>query len=214
MRDLLDDVYVSRFAKSFDDPWIANSLMQKAIRRGDTEIAQRAALSFHALCGSAIWRRLLIIAVEDIGIGSPETVIETVETCTNRALRKANGGNIHVIFHLARRLAEAVKDRSADHLIITAAEHPRLEAARRRMGSLTPGGRLELLSDLELPLPVRATAAWFTSGLEWDRNRRITGSDFTGLERTYLDLGAPFDLCAQPCWQPSARESRWLSCCH
>ena len=39
------------------DPWIVTSLLQKAIRRGETEIAKRAANTLFALKGSAIWRR-------------------------------------------------------------------------------------------------------------------------------------------------------------
>jgi hypothetical protein len=41
------------------DPWIVSSLLQKSIRRGETEIAQRAALTFFKLKGLAIWRRLM-----------------------------------------------------------------------------------------------------------------------------------------------------------
>jgi hypothetical protein len=52
------------FAPIAVDPWVVSSLLQKSIRRGETEIAQRAALTLFKLKGSAIWRRLMVIAFE------------------------------------------------------------------------------------------------------------------------------------------------------
>jgi replication-associated recombination protein RarA len=52
------------------DQWVISSLLQKSIRRSETDIAQRAALTLFKLKGGAIWRRLMVIAFEDIGIGS------------------------------------------------------------------------------------------------------------------------------------------------
>lgn len=194
MRNSVHENWLLHLAKTFTDPWIANGLMQKAIRRGDVEVAQRAALSFQALRGSAIWRRLMIIAFEDVGLGSCETVIATVAACADPAFRKSTGGNVRMVIELSGRLAEAPKDRSTDHLIAAAAEHPRLESTRRRMAALEPRSRLELVADSGLPLTTRATAAWYASGLEWQRERRISGGDLPGLERTYRELGVPEDL--------------------
>jgi hypothetical protein len=50
------------------DQWVVNSLLQKSIRRGEGDIAQRAALTVLAQKGLAIWRRFIIIAFEDVGI--------------------------------------------------------------------------------------------------------------------------------------------------
>ena len=177
MQNSVHENWLLELAKTFSDPWIANSLMQKAIRRGDVEVAQRAALSFHALRGSAIWRRLMIIAFEDVGLGACEAVVATVTSCADPALRKSTGGNVRTVLELSRRLAEAPKDRSADHLIAAAAEHPRLESTRRQMAALQPASRLAMVADSSLPLTVRATAAWYASGLEWQRERRILGGE-------------------------------------
>jgi len=64
------------------DQWVIKSLLQKSIRRGEVDIAQRAALTFLAQKGSAIWRRFIIIAFEDIGVGSVEVVAMTVAAST------------------------------------------------------------------------------------------------------------------------------------
>ena len=54
-----------RFEPLIADQWVVKSLLQKSIRRGEVEIAQRAALTFLAQQGSAIWRRFIVIAFED-----------------------------------------------------------------------------------------------------------------------------------------------------
>lgn len=74
------------------DAWTASSLLQKAIRRGETEYAQAAAINFHKLRGNAIWRRLTLIAYEDIGIGdlpSAATLrdMRLIETCGDKLAR-------------------------------------------------------------------------------------------------------------------------------
>ena len=52
------------------DRWVALSAMQKSIRRGDRLTAQRALRTLYQHDPSSTWRRLLIIACEDVGIGA------------------------------------------------------------------------------------------------------------------------------------------------
>src|SRR3972149_7435199 len=103
MQNSVHEGWLLDLAKTFTDPWIANSLMQKAIRRGDVELAQRAALSFHALRGSAIWRRLMIIAFEDVGIGSCEAVVATGAACAGPAFRQSTCGHVRTGIEVSRR---------------------------------------------------------------------------------------------------------------
>ena len=106
-------------------PWVAMSLLQKAIRRSEVEIAQRAVLTLFKLRGSGIWRRLTVIAFEDVGIGGIDAVTMTVAGGSDAAWRKTAGGDIRLAAHLARTLAEAPKDRSADYLC-GSKDHPAL----------------------------------------------------------------------------------------
>jgi hypothetical protein len=170
------------------DPWIANSLMHKAIRRGDILTAERSALSFHALRGSAIWRRLMIIGCEDVGVGSIAAVTETIDICTNIARRKSLGGNSEAIRNVMRLLCSAPKDRSTDHLVAAVDKHPSLEGARRKMASMSDDERLEISRDHELPLPVRAAAIVYASGL--GRDRKYLGGNLHALAASYHSLGA------------------------
>ena len=101
------------------DQWVIKSLLQKSIRRGEVEVAQRAALTLLAQKGSAIWRRFIIIAFEDIGAGSADVVAMTVAASTNSTWRKRSGGDAVVASHLARLLAEAPMPKSNRNSITT-----------------------------------------------------------------------------------------------
>jgi hypothetical protein len=181
MRDLLGDAR-QRLAREIDtysvpllepivaDSWIVSSLLQKSIRRGETEIAQRAALTLFKLRGSAIWRRLMVIAFEDVGIGSVDAVTMTVAAGSDAAARKACGGDLRVAVYLASVLAEAPKDRSADYLA-EAKDHPTLGSFALAMSNASITVRLSTVRDGALDLPHRAVAAWFASGVGGRRRR-------------------------------------------
>jgi hypothetical protein len=60
------------------DRWIASSALQKAIRRGDIPVALRALGTLYRHDPRSAWRRLLVIACEDVGIGSLDAVITAI----------------------------------------------------------------------------------------------------------------------------------------
>jgi replication-associated recombination protein RarA len=73
------------------DRWVASSLLQKSIRRSETQLALRAAFRLNAFDRSYTWRRLLIIAFEDVGAAEPNAVIETVAIATTPKWRARRG---------------------------------------------------------------------------------------------------------------------------
>src|SRR5215216_4356275 len=70
------------------DQWVIKSLLQKSIRRGEVDIAERAALTLLAQKSPAIWRRFMIIAFEDVGAASVDVVAMTVAASTDAGWRK------------------------------------------------------------------------------------------------------------------------------
>ena len=60
------------------DPWLASSLLQKSIRRGDADMAVRAALTLFRMRPGGIWRRFMVIAFEDVGAASIDAVVKAV----------------------------------------------------------------------------------------------------------------------------------------
>jgi replication-associated recombination protein RarA len=109
--------------------WIASSALQKAVRRGEAALAQRAAFALHRDDLSAAWRRLIAIAFEDVGPADIDVVLDTVAVATSSDWR-AVCGEEDILASIVCRLAAAPKDRSADYLMWIAAEHSDLRETR------------------------------------------------------------------------------------
>jgi replication-associated recombination protein RarA len=72
-------------------PWVAMSLLQKAIRRGQLDFALRAAASLLRDAPDRLWRRLGCIASEDIGLGDLKAVGMTTAALAGNRLRMELG---------------------------------------------------------------------------------------------------------------------------
>ena len=171
------------------DPWVISSLLQKSIRRGEVEIAQRAAHTLFKLKGSAIWRRLMVIAFEDIGIGSPHALVMTVAAGSDPVWRKQLGGDAHVVSTLARLMAEAAKDRSSDYLV-GAGDHPSLVDVAKTMAKSSIEVRLAVVSDPQLFLRHRVVAARSI----WGTTDAPNKSNLAALFAAFRSLGVPEEL--------------------
>ena len=90
---------------------LASSALQKAILPGDVPAAQRALKTLYRHDPRSAWRRLLVIACEDVGIGSLDAVIMAIARGTNAKARCEAGGEEASDLATAQMLAEAAKDR-------------------------------------------------------------------------------------------------------
>jgi MgsA AAA+ ATPase C terminal len=185
----------SIFEPLIADQWVVKSLLQKSIRRGEVDIAQRAALTFLAQKGSALWRRFIIIAFEDIGAGSTDVVAMTAAASTDASWRRQVGGDATIAAHLARLLAEAPKSRSAEHLITTATHHPSVEHECRLVSNRSIADNLAAVANKSNSLIHRALAVWCVSGIDWKREKR-PGTDLPALLDTFRKLGVAEELVA------------------
>jgi hypothetical protein len=161
------------------DRWLAASALQKAIRRGDALTAQRAVRTLYRYDPRSAWRRLLVIACEDIGIGALGAVIVTTLRSATAKTRDEAGGDEAAALQTAQMLAAAPKDRSADLLFAAVLHDPALENARSKCRSVSLARRLEFVSDPTSSLPERALAAWHSSGVEERGERRVGPGDLT-----------------------------------
>jgi hypothetical protein len=175
------------------DRWIASSLLQKSIRRGDAELAQRAAFHLLELDKAAIWRRLIVIAFEDVGAGDLDVLLETVFVAGSSEWRR-QCGEAAALGLATRRLAEAIKDRSGDYLICAAKDHFDLSETCDLCRKTSLEQRLALLADSSQPLAKRAVAAWFASGINWRYDHQVRGGDIRALAGAYRELGADKEL--------------------
>jgi replication-associated recombination protein RarA len=98
------------------------STLQKEIRRGNTEnaalIAYEMATTNEQL-EAYLWKRLLVISVEDIGFGDLDAPvrIESLYRMVN-TFERSDGERLLLAIHAVRYLCACRKDRSSDEMII------------------------------------------------------------------------------------------------
>src|SRR5262245_48425463 len=146
------------------DRWIALSSLQKSIRQGAVEPSISAA--------EALWRepsrlldRLLVIGLEDIGVGDPEVLREVVELTTDRTWRRKllpDQGRA-VTLHLVERMCTATKSRFADEILAIVQREPALGPARTKLAMASPR-ELAGFTATSDDIGVRALAFWFLAG--------------------------------------------------
>lgn len=144
-------------------PWVAMSLLQKAVRRGREHAALQAAASLLHGAADKLWRRLGCIAFEDIGVGDLDTVSLATAALAGKRLRIELGGEWRTASFLVSRMAQAVKCRAADDLLLAAESHPRFENARLELAFRSVDDLVRVATGDD-PLPVRALALWFAIG--------------------------------------------------
>lgn len=172
------------------DAWLAASLLQKGIRRGDANVALRAALTLHGWRGSATWRRLAVTGCEDVGVASIPAVVATINAAFDPDL-VAQRRDLGWLLTAVRNLAAAPKDRSGDLLASVIHHHPSLDDVRGEIGAMPVSRRIELAADPLADFYHRAVASWFASGIEWGYERRVGKGDLPALLAAFADLGSP-----------------------
>jgi hypothetical protein len=176
------------------DPWIAASTLQKAIRRGEEDVAVHAAFAYARMRGNGVWRRLLIIGFEDVGIGAPEVVIEAVDLCASALSSKERKLDHERLERLVRRMAGAPKDRSPDHLLTAATFSPRLDPARGRATARSASDQVAAAADMSASLLDRALAV--TLALELDMKGFMRAGDLAAeaIFHVFRNLGVPAEV--------------------
>jgi replication-associated recombination protein RarA len=111
-------------------PWIAMSLLQKAIRRGHEQLALRAAATLLRISPERLWRRCGCIAFEDIGVAYLDTVAVVTSALSGKRYREDLGGEWHAASCIVSRMVQAPKCRAADDLLLAADNHPDFEDTR------------------------------------------------------------------------------------
>ena len=96
--------------------WLLASLLQKAIRRGQSDLALGAALVLLENDPPRLWRRLMTVALEDVGIGDLAVAVDLVAVSSSVTARKLLGGSQASLEILVPLACRAVKDRTADHV--------------------------------------------------------------------------------------------------
>jgi hypothetical protein len=177
------------------DRWIALSSLQKSVRRGAIEPATGAAEVLWSE-PSRLLDRLLVIGLEDIGVGDPEVLREVIELTTDRAWRrKLPDKGREVTLNLVERMCTATKSRFADEVLAIAQLEPALGPARDEL-AVASTEQLEDGIAASDDIGVRALASWFLAGTArypMDDVPRRQG-DLAAVWEAARDLGVPGHL--------------------
>jgi hypothetical protein len=139
------------------------SLLQKAVRRGQGELAQQAAATLLLIAPDRLWRRCGAAAFEEIGVADLQTVSLVTASLAGKRYRATVGGEWKVTSFIVDRMAKAPKCRAADDLLLTADSHPHYQRARADLATKTTAELIRIATG-EAGLPVRALAAWYAVG--------------------------------------------------
>ncbi|ESX80263.1 hypothetical protein X759_14075 [Mesorhizobium sp. LSHC420B00] len=147
-------------------PWVAMSALQKGIRRGDVDLATRAAATLLATDPAKLWRRLAGVGFEDIGLADLETVGLIMAGTSGKNVREAVGGEWHVASMLVARMCAAPKCRASDDIFLSLSFHHELDELR---GALAGENLSEHLSRVRErgALLGASLAALHASGTRW-----------------------------------------------
>lgn len=179
------------------DRWIASSALQKAVRRGHEDEALRCARLLVEVDPQRLWRRLAVIAMEDVGVGGITAVADTVLAARSKTWRDQNGGDWHVASYLVHGLCTAPKSRDADDLGIVAVLHPGYAQSRAELACAPEATLSEIVADATQPLPLRCLAALYIDGTnEWTvKELPRRRGDLRRLLEVYRHAGLPGYVC-------------------
>lgn len=165
-KDVMSDEISHPSSDGIPDVWIAKSLLQKAIRRADSEHALRAAMFLVEKDNRSFWRRLPVVAWEDIGLGDINLCSLTDTVAGSKRLRSKLGEEWRVAACLVKQLCAAPKDRTTDDLLTVIEHDQKLGYIRERLAFSTPNERKDMLSDSIVPLEQRAIALHYALGTD------------------------------------------------
>lgn len=177
------------------DRWIASSSLQKSIRRGCAETAQRSALTFWLADKRSFWRRLGIIILEDIGVASPDVVVKVLAAINDPAWR-ARQDDLKTALHLVKLMCKATKIRLADEIISICANAIEYRSYRVALAKADNQTLTDIALHTKTPLAERAAGLWFLAGSNRYRhdNLPVRFGSLDAAAEAMQSMGAPHDL--------------------
>lgn len=163
LADELTPCTLRRVALLSADKYVLASGLQKAIRRGEVKRAASFALSLAHADRRMLWRRLLVIVFEDIGIANTELVIQTLAACQS-PLERRKAGDVEVAVHLAKKMAASVKSRFVTEALSHTERNQELSSMRKSLPKLSNRKLATLIHDPAQTPQTRFLALWGLAG--------------------------------------------------
>jgi len=154
------------------DKWILASNLQKAIRRGLNDIACATANQLLQLDSRYFWRRLLVIAYEDIGYGNLDLCGELLLTFRREALHKKLG-ELRTAAYFISHLCNSIKSRSLCDAVCLIEFNPNAPTAAAPLDAAGQDAILSIASSDQIPFIYRMAAMRDICGYRIFRNGRF-----------------------------------------
>lgn len=138
--------------------WVASSAWQKSIRRGDVQTAKIMATALWRHESAYPWRRIGVVALEDVGAANPHLVTQIMYALKSKKWREQQGGDLKVLLYFTESLALSLKDRVSCDLEIWADQDPELASVREELAGYSRDALKTLASEPQEDL-VRAHLA-------------------------------------------------------
>ena len=194
----LEDVPGDLPAPPCGDRWLVRSALQKAIRRGHVGLARRAAVALGLFGNRYLWRALVVIAIEDVGIADGELVGAVLAAASSASWRRSMGDS-RVASHLVRRMALAPHCQAACDLAMRCDAPLSPLSVRANVSA-----QVEAVCDVALPITLRARAAFNLAGVFdpqeknldalWEGLRAVSAPVASMAERGWKLTGEPMAL--------------------
>ncbi|MBI5006428.1 MAG: hypothetical protein HZB95_04810 [Nitrosomonadales bacterium] len=156
------------------DKWLLVSNLQKSVRRGLVRTAQATALRMLEIEPEYFWRRLPVIALEDIGFGNPALCLDVLKTFRREALHRQLGVE-RVALYFVEQLASSLKSRLLCEALVMVEYSVRQEELSAQCRAMTDTQLLNHVTNIELPFIERFVALRHLCGYrEFAYGRSIT----------------------------------------
>ena len=142
------------------------SLLQKAIRRGDDLQALRAGFYLLSIDYRSLWRRLVVIAWEDISFGDFDLCGMITAASGSKRWRTKYGGEWRVASFLISALCKSQKNRVSDDLLVVVEHEASLAEIRDRLGTAHLTELRSTAFNPKADIYHRAIAAWYLLGTD------------------------------------------------
>ncbi len=172
--------------------WRCISAVQKAIRRSEKRPAMRAAYAVDIADPNHLWRRLGVVALEDIAFGDP-LLVATVYAMNGKMAWRHKIGRRKSLFWTIDRMAKAVKDRSLCDMTCWASADPRLEKDWEFVSWRSQNELADLMRNKSAPLVTRMLASWRLADTYRHEHSHMTrkGGDWKLWLDVAAQMGAP-----------------------
>jgi len=147
------------------DKWLVSSMLQKSVRRGEHERALRAAYSLGRLDKDSFWRRCHVLALEDVGMVSPDVIVPVLVATASAAWRRRTT-DWRVALHLTRMMCSAAKTRMADEILMQAEKAKHLMPLRCELAAADDHTLTGYVIDERRPLVERCLSLWYLAGTQ------------------------------------------------